>query len=313
MPFKDRRIMFKKTPLIFSKKISEQLQTKVYLKLENLQESGSFKDRGISNLCQWAYGQGHRSFVASSGGNAGLSMAWAANTLQAPATVVIPKTTPDFMFKRISSYNAKVIVHGNIWDEAEQKAQEIAKEKQRFYIPPFDHPIIWQGYESIVEETLNSLDSPPDLWIVSIGGGGLFTGIMQGLDKHNLLKTSKILAVEPQGAPSFYTSCKYGKNLEQVTTKATSLATKRVTTEAVKWKKKGSVIHHLVSDQDAMSACVKFANDHRMLVELACSMSLATLYNDYGLSLNQYEKICIVVCGGNLINSKILSTYLEKK
>jgi L-serine/L-threonine ammonia-lyase len=302
--------MFRKTPLIFSKKISEQLQTKVYLKLDNLQESGSFKDRGISRLCKWAHDQGHRKFVASSGGNAGLSVAWATDLLGASAIIVIPKTTPDFMLKRISSYHAKVIVHGNGWDEADQKARQISEEQQRFYVPPFDHQLIWQGYESIVEETLSDLGSSPDLWVLSVGGGGLFTGIMQGLEKNNLLTSSKVLAVEPEGAPSFYQASKNGQNLPQVTTKATSLATKRVAKKALRWTSTNSVIHHLVSDKDATSACVKFANDHRMLVELACSMALATLYNNYSLSLEQYDKICVIVCGGNLITPDMFAKYL---
>ena len=106
---------------------SERLGTDVYIKLDALQPSGSFKLRGIGYTCQKAVAEGARCLISSSGGNAGLATAYAGQRLGAPTTVVVPETTPEFIRDRLRSYGATVEVHGSQWSEANERAVALCR------------------------------------------------------------------------------------------------------------------------------------------------------------------------------------------
>jgi len=299
-----------KTPLLLSHPLSNLLNKDVYLKMEALQPSGSFKDRGIGGLCRHFAKQKSHGFVSSSGGNAGIAVAFAGNALNIKAHVVLPKTTPQMIVDKLIAENAEVIVFGENWNEADQNARELATENNLDYIPPFDNPIIWDGYTSLIKE-LEQDNIKPDAIILSVGGGGLFCGLMQGLDQIGWNDVN-IVTAETQGAASFAKSIQQNEHiiLDKIDTIATTLGAKQVAKRAFELGQNKKVIPEIVTDEDTVKACWQFATDHRLLVEPACGAALSLLYNSVE-SLHKFSKIVLIVCGGNGVSIPLLLEWRE--
>lgn len=296
------------TPLLISRPLSRFLGKDIYLKYESFQQSGSFKDRGIGTLCAHLARQGAKGFISSSGGNAGLAVAFISKALRLPATIVIPKTTPRIMVDKLETEGATVIVHGENWDEADAFAKEKAEQEKLAYVPPFDHPKIWEGYVSLVEE-FERANFKPDAILLSVGGGGLYSGIVQGCHKVGWLDVP-IITAETSGAASFAKSFQEKKRirLESVDTVATSLAAKQICQQAFDWSQKHPTMPQVVSDKQAISACLRFADEHLQMIEPAGGASMAVLYERYPV-IEPYEKIAVILCGGNGVSLDLLQEW----
>jgi L-serine/L-threonine ammonia-lyase len=131
------------TPLIESLALSRRVSGRVWLKMEALQPCGSFKARGIGFACQRYREQGRKRFVSSSGGNAGLAVAYAGRQLGVPVTVIVPQSTSERAKELIRDESAEVIVWGQSWQEAHQHALTLV-DVEAAYLHPFDDPLIWQ-------------------------------------------------------------------------------------------------------------------------------------------------------------------------
>jgi L-serine/L-threonine ammonia-lyase len=284
------------TPLIESRALSALLGRPVWLKLENTQPSGSFKLRGIGHACQWHVRQGVTGFVSSSGGNAGLAVAYAGRKLGVPVTVVVPETATERAKELIRMEGARVIVHGAAWDQAHSYAQTLASASTPL-IHPFDDPLLWEGHASLVDEVAQA-SLRPGLLVCSVGGGGLLQGMLTGLDRQGWQGTA-VLAVETEGAASFAAALQAGHpvTLPTMKTIANSLASARVCEAVVQSALNHSVRSALVSDAQALSACQRFAHDHRILVEPACGAALAALY-ETPQAVGDAQSVLVVVCGG---------------
>uniref|UniRef100_A0A2K6N044 L-serine ammonia-lyase n=1 Tax=Rhinopithecus bieti TaxID=61621 RepID=A0A2K6N044_RHIBE len=149
------------TPLLESWALSQVAGMPIFLKCENVQPSGSFKIRGIGHFCQEMAKKGCRHLVCSSGGNAGIAAAYAARKLGVPATVVLPESTSLQVVQRLQGEGAEVQLTGKVWDEANLRAQELAKRDGWVNVSPFDHPLIWKGHASLVQELKEVLRTPP--------------------------------------------------------------------------------------------------------------------------------------------------------
>ncbi len=284
------------TSLIESRQLSLSSHRSIWLKLDALQPPGSFKIRGIGLACETYMSRGARRFVSSSGGNAGLAVAYAGRLLAIPVTVVVPETTSDRAKELLRLENAEVIVWGTTWQEANEFALSLVGASDAF-LHPFDDPLLWRGHATIVDEVVRS-GLKPDAIVLSVGGGGLLSGVAEGLHR-NGWDHIPILAVETEGAASFHEAVKVGHpvQLEEIRSIATSLGAKRVCERAVQWSKEHPIRSLLVSDQSALSACERFLADHRLLVEPACGASLALAY-EKSSELEQFRIVLIVVCGG---------------
>jgi L-serine/L-threonine ammonia-lyase len=227
-----------RTPLIESLSLSEKWGKRVFLKMENLQPIDSFKIRGIGLLCQTGKNEGVEHFVSSSGGNAGYAAAYAAKQLGASITVFVPGTTPPDLRHKIELQGAEVKVAGDVWDEAHQEALSFSGEIGALYISPFDHPLIWKGHSSLVDEIAKEIDKP-DAVTLSVGGGGLLCGVVEGLQRHGW-NDVPVIAVETEGTASFSASLQQGKlvTLKEVTGIAKTLAARTVAQKAVDWAKR---------------------------------------------------------------------------
>ncbi|OCF39089.1 L-serine ammonia-lyase [Kwoniella heveanensis CBS 569] len=211
------------TPLVESPVLSKLAGCRIFLKLENLQPSRSFKSRGIGNLVLKAVRSTPspeipRTFYAPSGGNAGLACVVAATSLGQRSIIVVPETTPQKMIDKLYTNGAERVVQvGKNIAEADRYLKEhlLAYDPLGVYVPPFDHPDIWQGAESLVDELDHQLGvtseqggqgvDAMDAIVCSVGGGGLLIGICQGLERIQSGRRQpkgKRVSVDPTMPPS---------------------------------------------------------------------------------------------------------------
>ncbi len=284
----------------------------VRFKMEAFQPCGSFKLRGMECACRDALANGATRFLSSSGGNAGLAVAYVGNALHVPVTVVLPKTTADATVEKLRGLNAEVVIHGDAWDEAHAYClAHSGSDAAVAYIPPFDHPKLWEGHATIVDELAEQCAGEPDLIIVSVGGGGLLCGIMEGL-KRNHWEHTHVLAVETVGADSLNCACEAGHlvTLDGIRSVAKSLGAKRVSETALAYARTERVTPLRVEDARAVAACLRFADEARVVVEPACGATLAAVL-DQMEALAPYETIVAVVCGGANVDLRTLNQWKE--
>ena len=287
-----------KTPLIQSQNLNRALGKRIHFKLELLQPSRSFKLRGIGKLCQHQWQQGVKYFVASSGGNAGATVAYCGQQLGVPTTIFIPSTSHPLYIDAIKSFGAQVIVAGDVWDEAHQAAEAFALEKRAAYIPPFDHPMLWDGYATMIEEVVEEGIEAPDAVILSVGGGGLACGALNGMHQQGWFDTP-LICVETIGADAFFQSAKANRlvKLPAITSKATSLGAKQITNKLMEWQSVHPVKNVVVSDESAEQGSYAFANDLGLLAETSSGAALSIVYGNHEV-IDEYSNILVIACGG---------------
>lgn len=318
--------------------------SRIFLKLENLQPSGSFKSRGIGHFLQTHLRNSPKStsadgnkthFYSSSGGNAGLACVVAARQLNHPATVVVPLSTNPMMMAKIKAAGAsEVIQHGASWKDADTYLREVVlkNDPKGVYVPPFDHPDIWEGHSSIVEEMyaqlgnsdkINSVvngfrEEKPDAIVCSVGGGGLLCGVMQGLEIVGW-EDVPVLALETKGADSLSSSLKAGElvTLPGITSLATTLGATRVAERAFELARKPNVRSVVLSDSEAAMGCWRLADDQRVMVEMACGVNVALCYEGrleqaLGKKLSKESKVVIVLCGGSNVTLDMLADWRKQ-
>ncbi|QYF92334.1 pyridoxal-phosphate dependent enzyme [Massilia sp. PAMC28688] len=269
----------------------------VWLKMEALQPPGSFKIRGIGFACQEYVRRGARRFISSSGGNAGIAAAYAGRRLGVPVVVVVPETTTARARDLIAREQAEIIVHGASFQEANALAQTMVGAHDAF-IHPFDDPLLWEGHAGMIDEVA-AAGVKPDAVVLSVGGGGLLCGVVQGM-RRNGWHDVPVVAVETQGADSLAQAMQAGAPVElpAISSIATSLGARRVAGQALAWAAGAHPVHSVVvSDAAAVAACLRFMDDQRVVVEPACGASLAAVY-DGAPQLAACSNILVIVCGG---------------
>lgn len=287
-----------RTPLLKSFPLSKKLGAPVWLKMEALQPSGSFKLRGMGRKAEAEARRGARRFISSSGGNAGLAVAYAGQELGIPVRVYVPNTTSADMVRRLEMFAAKVIVGGAHWAEAHAEAVKELSDPTVAYFHPFDDDLVWDGHASLVDELARD-DVSPDLMVCSVGGGGLLCGIMTGIARNGMGGT-KVLAVETDGADSLDQSRRQGSHitLDRITSRAKSLGATRICDQAFAYLANPDLVNCVVTDEAAEEACDRFLHDHRVKVELACGAALCPLYQAEEGVLREARELVVVVCGG---------------
>ncbi|MCF7936225.1 MAG: pyridoxal-phosphate dependent enzyme [Synergistales bacterium] len=286
------------TPLYESAVLGACCNKRVSLKMECFQPPGSYKIRGIGRLCALSVAEGAERLVASSAGNAGYAVAYAGSRLGVGVTVVVPAATPRPVQEKIRRLGAEVLPHGEVWDEANEKALQLARNPATAYIPPFDHPAIWEGHATMIDEAARQFQGKPGAVVLSVGGGGLMSGVLQGMWR-NGWDDVPLIAAEPEGAASLAASVEAGRpvELDRIDTIAGSLGVKRVADRAFQWCSEHPVLPVRVTDMAALRASRQFADDHRVLVEPASGVALSVLY-DNRPELGDAESVLAVVCGG---------------
>ncbi len=285
------------TPLWLARPDYAAIDKPVLLKMDALQPAGSFKLRGVGRLCTQKVADGARAIVCASGGNAGFAAAWAGSKLGVPTTIVVPQTTSLQTQQAIAAIGATVAVHGSVWDEAHAHATALAEQIGAAYVHPFDHPLLWDGHATLIDEIVAD-KAPFDCVVASVGGGGLLCGIVEGLRRNGLAHVP-VIAVETIGADSLHQSLAAGQlvTLPAITSIASTLGAKRVAQRAFDLAREHPVTSVTVTDAQAVAACLKFADAFRVLVEPACGAALAAL--DVRPELfAAFKNPLVEVCGG---------------
>lgn len=302
------------TPLLPAKiNSAHTTSTRYWLKMEALQPCGSFKLRGVGHACTYHAKNGAKRFISSSGGNAGIAVAYAGKQLQIPVVVVVPETTSARARQLIGQEGAELIVHGESWAEANTLALSMVGPTDAF-IHPFDDPLLWQGHASMIDEVV-AQGVIPDAVVLSVGGGGLLAGVALGLERNNLSHIP-IFALETTGAASYLDAKQkgYRSELSAITSIASSLGAKQVCQQAFDYLSQRTIYNLVVTDQQAVNACVQFLDDHRLVVEPACGAALAGVYDglivaptsllppsesaSHNTDESSYKNVLVIVCGG---------------
>jgi L-serine/L-threonine ammonia-lyase len=281
------------TPLLASSAFPGR---RIWLKMEALQPSGSFKLRGIGHACEVHAARGARRIVASSGGNAGLAAAWAGRRLGLPVLVVVPETTSARARALLAREGAEVCVHGLSFQEANAWAQSLLGPQDAF-IHPFDDPLLWEGHAGMIDEVARD-GGRPDAVVLAVGGGGLLSGVVAGLRRQGW-DDVPVFAVETVGADSYAQSLAAGERVElaAIASIATSLGARKVSAHAFDLAGTHPIVPVVVTDRAAVAACLRFMDDHRVVVEPACGAALALAYREDG-ALAAFENVLVIVCGG---------------
>ena len=284
------------TKLIYSDYLSARTGNKVYLKPENMQLTGAYKLRGayykMSTLTDEDRAKG---LITASAGNHAQGVAYAAKAYGAKATIVMPTTTPLIKVNRTKSYGAEVVLHGDVYDEACEKAYELAAEHGYTFIHPFDDLDVATGQGTIAMEIIKELPLV-DYILVPIGGGGLATGV-SALAK--LLNPKiKVIGVEPAGANCMQVSLKEGRvtTLPRVNTIADGTAVKTPGGKLFPYLQKYLDDIITVEDEELVVSFLDMVENHKMIVENSGLLTVAALKH---LDVKD-KKIVSILSGGNM-------------
>ncbi|MFI0742142.1 threonine/serine dehydratase [Streptomyces sp. NPDC021100] len=277
----------------------------VWLALEFLQHTGSFKARGALNFLQAHLDAGtlpDAGVTIASGGNAGLACAWAARRQGVRATVFLPVTAPAVKVARLRGYGADVRLVGDEYAEAAAACEEFAATTGALASHAYDHPLIAAGAGTLLEEIHRQV---PDLdtVVVAVGGGGLFTGVATAARQHGI----RTVAVEPEHSRAFNAALAAGHPVDVPvdSVAADALGARRATPLALHAAGRGDVHSVLVPDTDITRARQELWDAHRLAVEHAGATAPAALLageadsTAYGYRPGEGEKVCVVLCGAN--------------
>jgi threonine dehydratase len=269
---------------------------KLWLKLELLQATGSFKARGAVNKARALSPEElHRGLITASGGNHGLAVAYVGDLLGVPTTICLPTNVNPDKVEKLRAYGAKIVIEGAAWHVSNENALAIAQAEGLTYIHPFADPLVAAGQGTIALEILEDVPQI-DTILVAIGGGGLITGIATAAKA--IKPAIRIIGIEPVGAPTLKASLDAGEvvTLPKIETAAVTLAAGRTEPfnfEAVREHVDGVV---LVTDDDMREAARWLWSEFAIAAEMSGAASVAALLNG-AVQVRPGENVCALVCG----------------
>lgn len=299
-----------RTPLVYSPAFSKMNKAHVYLKLENLQNTGSFKLRGATYKILSHFDRiGPKGVVAASAGNHAQGVALAAARAGLPSIIVMPEWASLSKQQATKSYGGEVILEGHSIGESIRKAQELALTDGRTFIHPFDDEDIITGQGTIGLEILQDIEDP-DFIIVPIGGGGLIAGIATAVK--TLRSRVKVIGVQAAACPSAFRALEAGK--------VTRVEARRSIADGIAVKQIGTITYSIIRDlvdevilveeDEIAEAILMLLERKRILAEGAGAVSLAAL-NKLAGRLPEGSKVVLVISGGN-VDSPLLDRVIRQ-
>ena len=269
--------VIRNTSLVYSPAFSKATGNQIYIKPENMQVTGAYKIRGayykISTLSDEEKARG---LVTASAGNHAQGVAYAAQAAGVSATIVMPTTTPLVKVNNTKDYGAKVVLHGETFDDAAELAAKLSEEEGLTYVHPFNDPAIATGQGTISYEIFQDLPDV-DVILVPIGGGGLATGVSTLAKLLNPNVT--VIGVEPSGAASMKASLDAGHvvTLDRVETIADGVAVKTPGDQIFPYIQKNIDDIITIPDDELVDAFLDMMEKHKMIVENAGLLPMAAL------------------------------------
>lgn len=284
------------TGLIYSKYFSDHTGNKIYFKPENMQLTGAYKLRGayytIGTLTEE---ERQRGLITASAGNHAQGVAYAAQCYGVKAVIVMPTTTPLIKVERTKAYGAEVVLYGDVYDQACEKAYELAAEHGYTFIHPFDDLRVATGQGTIAMEVIQDLPLV-DYILVPIGGGGLATGVstLAKMLKNNI----KVIGVEPSGAACMKASLENGRvtTVSPVNTIADGTAVQTPGTKIFPYIQQNLDGIITVDDEELVVAFLDMVENHKMVVENSGLLTVAALKH---LDVKG-KKVVSILSGGNM-------------
>lgn len=298
------------TPLSKTETLSKLCKTNVYLKLENIQRTGSFKPRGALNkTIKLTKEKNISGVIAASGGNHAQGVAYAAQKLGLKSTLVMFNGVPDCKINACKGYGADVVIYGNQFQDAFDFSYKLVKESGDEYVHPFNDIDIVAGQATIALEIFEDLPEV-DTIVCSIGGGGLIAGLAATIKQ--LKKDVKVYGVETIGADSMYQSFKAGKvvGLPTITSFAEGLSACRVGDITFNLAKEYVDDVFTVSDEKTKEAILFLLERQKLLVEPSAACTIAALLEG---TIPVGKNTAVILSGGNLDLARLQSFMNEKK
>jgi threonine dehydratase len=287
------------TPLLTSRLLNEATGYSVYMKAEMFQRTGSYKIRGpLNKFSTLAPSQRARGVICSSAGNHAQGVALAARIEGIPAVVVMAQNATPSKIAATRAYGAEVVLHGTIWDEANEKALELVEAKGMTYIHPFDDIELIAGQGTLGLEIFDDLPAI-DAAVVPVGGGGLISGVSMALK--SLKPSVRIFGVESSGAPGMKRSIEAGRvvTLDRVDCIIDGLRVKRVgeLTRSIASRFVDEIV--TLPDEKIFQAVVWLMTYQKIVAEGAAAAPVAALLNGL-IRLPAGANVVCVLSGGNL-------------
>lgn len=287
------------TPFRRSAWLSDVTGAEVFIKLENLQVTGSFKYRGAVNALTRDRENALSKVFTASAGNHALAVAEAASALGRDVTICLPTTTSALKRQRLKEYSVALIEHGDDCEVTEAYARRIAKEKKGFYISPYNNPEVIAGQGTVA---LEMFEQEPHLTsiVASVGGGGLISGI--GIVTKSVNPNARVWGVVAANSPSMTTCINSGRIVKalQEPTIADGLAG-NIEPESMTFPLCQEYVHDwaVIEEADIVSTVFEFLDNEGMLIEGAAATAVAALTRKQ-IKFAPKEKVGVVICGGNI-------------
>ncbi|MFC4557806.1 threonine/serine dehydratase [Virgibacillus kekensis] len=285
------------TPILTSKELSSLCGNQLFLKSEHLQKTGSFKIRGATNKVKHAVKDGATFITAASSGNHGQAVAYIANKLNVPATIVVPEDATISKLNAIRGYNGEIEECGTTSAERIPRAKELAEEKNGVFIPPYDDPYIIAGQGTVGLEIMEQLEEV-DVVVAPVGGGGLISGILTAIKETK--PSIKIIGAEPETAQDTYLSLKKGK--------ITSIPATQTIADGLRSSQPGDMTFPivqkylddlvLVSEAEIQQALFFVLERMKQLIEPSSAVGIAAaMFDKLGV---REKRVACVISGGNV-------------
>ncbi len=300
------------TPVTASATLSDICECEVLFKLENLQMTGSFKERGALNkLLSLDKDDRMRGVIAASAGNHAQAVAYHANRLNIPTKIIMPMHSPLVKIRSTEHWGAEVILHGETFDDAYAYSRQLEIEEQRTYIHPFDDQKVVEGqatlaFEILSDERCNNLDAI----LVPVGGGGLISGIATYVSNKN--PRIKVFGVEESTVNAMYTSRQANKVVELAPQPmiADGIAVRKIS--ATNLDTVTRYVDELVSvsSDEIANAIMLMLEIEKTVVEGAAAVTIASLLN-HRLPQLHGKRVLSIISGGN-IDVNLLSKIINR-
>lgn len=291
-----------KTPLEKMSKLSKHLGNRIHIKREDLQPVFSFKCRGAyTKMASLKPSQRENGVVAASAGNHAQGVALSAKKYGIKATIVMPETTPTIKVTSVKNYGAKVILHGDKYDDAKDYALELCKETKQTFIHPYDDPEVIAGQGTVGVELLTQIPKETSAIFIPCGGGGLISGVALAIKEKR--PDIKIISVESRESGCLYEALKHNERriLQKVGIFADGIAVKQIGEEPFRIAKKYVDETLLVSTDEICAAIKDIYDESRSIAEPAGAAGLAGL-KQYIKKNNLKNQTLITINSGANIN-----------
>jgi threonine dehydratase len=293
------RPYIRETPVDYSFYLSRTADCRAYLKLENLQHTGSFKVRGaINKLLSLERGQRQAGVIAASTGNHGLAVAYGASMLGMPGTIILPENASPQKVSELRRYDLEIAFFGTDCEQAETRARAEAEKTGRIYLSPYNDPLVLGGQGTIALELVHQLASF-DCIVVSVGGGGLISGIAGYIKEAG--EDVEVIGCVPKNSPAMYDAIKAGHIVDSPMLPTLSDGTAGgIEAGSITFEPCRKYVDDwvLVTEDEIREAIKLIFEEHRYVIEGAAGVAVASF-----LKLRDRlagKNVVLVICGGNI-------------